>query len=64
MNFLLLTVITISNIQNNKVAIGILKSIGVNHWQMTKVYIYENFIVIFSSNFIGFTVGMLITFIF
>lgn len=50
----------ISNIKENSWEFGILRSIGLNKTQITKVYIYEAFSLIISSSIIGSFIGIIV----
>ncbi len=59
--FFLLLLSNISNIRENVWEFGILRAMGLNKGQVTRIYIYESFSVILSSIVIGFTIGIVIS---
>jgi ABC-type antimicrobial peptide transport system permease subunit len=69
-NLVALTVITIcffvllvsftSNINENSWEFGVLRAIGLNAWQVIRVYIYEAMAVIVASVFLGLLCGLLV----
>jgi len=40
--------------------IGVLRSIGFNKKQITRVYVYEAFVLVFSSSLFGILIGFLV----
>jgi len=59
--FFLLLLSNISNIRENVWEFGILRAVGLNKGQVTRVYLYESFSVIISSMIIGFSIGLVIS---
>ena len=60
LSFFLLLVSFVSNVRENSWEFGVLRGIGVSKHQLTRVYLYEAFILIFVSSLIGSLIGIAI----
>jgi len=48
------------NIIQQKREIGVLRCVGLSKKQITKLYVYEAFVLVFSSSFFGILIGLLV----
>jgi|NOAtaT_6_FD_contig_101_1046183_length_1794_multi_3_in_0_out_0_2 ABC-type antimicrobial peptide transport system permease subunit len=60
LTFFLILVSFISNIKENSWEFGVLRAVGLNKSQITRVYMYEAFVLTFSSGLIGTVIGIIV----
>jgi len=60
LSFFLILVSFISNVKENSWEFGVLRAIGLNKYQMTRMYMYEAGVLIFASGVLGSIVGIVV----